>query len=300
MTPPLAQPPAATPAAGSNPKDKIFGGRALPEQDEAKTSERAILIVRKIKPSTFNGKLVLTAINDKVKAFTSETPVKDETALNKRHVFPATDVQAADKKFFAEGVSVSPKVRDSGFQLGIEGFQEDADRVAITVVHAEIVSDVEPKDLNLVARVPEKPERKTKSKFFPAPIIVGVNYDVRLRPHLEIAQPEGGFKAVQFKWSTPAPAAQMTLADTDKGVVKLKAKKISAALNDITIDLVVDSDVGKFKKSHKLTSVIVEIDPVISGDTITAATDINFIRNPSVTPILLGADAADPKQAPKI
>lgn len=92
----------------------------------------------------------------------------------------------------------------------------------------------------------------------------------------------------------------MTLADTDKGVVKLKAKKISTAQNDITIDLIVDSDVGKFKKSHRLTSVIVEIDPVISGDIITAASDINTIRNPSVTPILLGADAADPKQAAKI
>ena len=77
-------------------------------------------------------------------------------------------------------------------QLGIEGIQEDADRVAITVVHAEIVSTVKTNELPTVALVPEKPERKTKSKiFFPAPIIIGNNYDISLRPHLEIPAPPG-------------------------------------------------------------------------------------------------------------
>lgn len=297
---PLAQPPATTPPKGAKPKDKVFGGRAVPVQDEGKTSERAILFVRQVKPSSFNGKLVLTALSEKVRAFVEGTPSKDERALPKRHVFPASDVAAKDLRFFAEGAALSSKVRDTGFQLGIEGLQEDADHVTMTVVHAEIVSNVEPKDVKTVAIVKEKPERKTKSKFFPAPIIIGVNYDVQLRPHTEMPAPDGPFDPPKFQWSSSAPAAQLQLTDLGKEVVKLKAKKISSGQDDIRIDLIVDSDAGKFKKSHRLTIVNVEIDPVISGDTLTVTSDINFIRNPAVTPILRGAAASDTKQAAKI
>lgn len=295
--PVLSQPPTATPAAKSEPKDKVFGGRGLPAQEDPKVNERAILFVRKIRPAAFVGNLVLTALTDQVRAFPKEFPEAGETALPKRHVFPSTTVQAADARFFAEGVTVSAKVRDTGFQLGIEGMQEDADRVAITVVHVEIVSDVEPKDLNLVARVPESPERKTKSKFFPAPIIVGVNYDVRLRPHTEMPAPDGVFKPLKHLWFTASPAATIALTDTAKEVVKLKAKKNSGFLNDVTIELIIDSEIGKFRKTHKLTAVTVAIDPVISGETPLLTSDINFIRNASVSPMLLGADAADVKKA---
>ena len=305
VPPALPQPTGPTPTAGA--KDKVFGGRGLPEQNEGKTSERAIMLVRQVKPSTFTGNLVLTAIGDKVQAFVDGTPSKDEKALPKRQVFPASDVKAADRRFFAEGISVSTKVRDTGFQLGIEGIQEDADRVAITVVHAEIVSNVEPKDVRTIALVPEKPERKTKSKFFPAPIIIGVNYDVQLRPFTQIAQPDGTFKPLKFQWSTRVAAAQLALTDTTKEVVKLKAKKVSNTQDDTAIDLLVDSDIGKFVVSHRLTRVDVEIHPVISGsalapngETITSTDDINFVRNPCSTVILRGGDAADPKKTPKI
>jgi hypothetical protein len=81
--------------------------------------------------------------------------------------------------------------------------------------------------------------------------------------------------------------------------VKVKGKKNSAKLNDMTIDLIVESEIGKFKRSHNLTIVTVEIDPVISGETPTNTSDINFIRNPAVTPILLGS-AASATTAPKI
>ncbi|MFN0105580.1 MAG: peptidoglycan-binding protein, partial [Bryobacteraceae bacterium] len=295
--PAVAQPTSANPPATPAPKDKFFGGRGLLTQDDAKTSERAMLIVRRIKPATFNGNVVLTTVSDRVKAFEKEVPEAGETALATRHVFPATEIQAADKKFFAEGVSVSAAVRDAGFQLGIEGFDEDADAVSITVVHAEIVSDVEPKDLKLVERVAEQPERKTKSKFFPAPIIVGVNYDVRLRPFTEMPAPA---KATGFLWSTPSPATTITLADTAKEVVKLKTIKDSVTLDDLTVEVVIDSDIGKFKKLHKLTSVTVVIDPVITGEIPALTSDINFIRNPSVTPILGAAAGADPKEVPII
>ncbi len=295
--PALSQPPAAKPAAKPQPKDKIFGGRGLPLQSDPKENERAILIVRKIKPAAFVGNLVLTALTDQVRAFSKELPEAGEAPLAKRHLFPSSLVQTADAKFFAEGAALSTKGHDTGFQLGIEGIQEDADRVAITVVHVEIVSDVEPKDLNLVARVPESPERKTKSKFFPAPIIVGVDYNIRLRPHTEIPAPDGVFDPLKHTWSTASPAATLTLTDTSKPVVKLKAKKNSATLNDLTIDLIVDSEIGKFKKSHKLTAVTVVIDPVISGELPLLTSDINFIRNAAVTPMLQGADAADTTKA---
>ncbi len=295
--PVLSQPPTATPPAKPQPRDKVFGGRGLPVQEDPKANERAILFVRKIKPATFVGNLVLTALTNQVQAFLKEFPEAAEVALPKRHVFPSTLVQAADARFFAEGVTVSTTGRDTGFQLGIEGMQEDADRVAITVVHVEIVSDVEPKDLNLVARVPESPERKTKSKFFPAPIIVGVNYDVRLRPHTEMPAPDGVFDPLKHLWFTASPSSTINLKDTTKGVVKLKALKNSGFLNDVTIELIIDSEIGKFRKTHKLTAVTVVIDPVISGETPLLTSDINFIRNAAVTPMLQGADAADPLKA---
>src|SRR5205823_883638 len=135
------------------------------------------------------------------------------------------------------------------FQLGIEGLQEDADRVTITVVHAEIVSTVAPGDVRIIARVPEKLERKTKSKFFRAPIIIGANYDVSLRPHIRMPQPPGTIQPLNFQWSTGWPAATLALADTTKEIVKLKGKKVSAAQDDVTINLIVDSEAGKFKVS---------------------------------------------------
>ena len=300
--PALAQPPAATPASGSKPKDKIFGGRGLPEQTEGKTSERALLLVRRIQPPSFNGKLVLTAIGDSVRAFTRELPADDpapKQPLPKRHVFPAANVKDADGRFFAEGIKASGALRDTGFQLGIEGLQEDADRVAITVVHAEIVSKLAPADVPTIALVPEKPERKTRSAFFAAPIIIGVNYDVQLRPHTEIAGTVGT-AGLKFKWSTPAAASKLTLTDVAKEIVKLKGKAISGAQDDTLVDLIVDADIGKFKVTHKLTIVNFEIDSVISGENPANTDDINFIRNPAVIPILRGAAAADTKQAPKI
>jgi hypothetical protein len=298
--PALPQPPATTPPANAKPKDKIFGGRALPIRNEPKIADRAILFIRQIKPSNFKGNLVLTALSDQVKAFAREFPEDDDNPLPKRHVFPASNAASSDRKFFAEGFVASTKVRDTGFQLGIEGLQEDADRVAVTVVRAEIVSNVEPKDVHTIVRIPEKPERTSRSKFFPAPVIIGVNYDVQLRPHTEIPQPKGPFDPLKFQWSSSAPAAQLSLTDATKDIVKLKANKISRAQDDMTITLIGDSDVGKFKVTHKLTAVNVEIDPVSSGDIPSANDDINLIKNPSATPILQGADASDPKQAPII
>ena len=294
---PVAQPTSSTPPADPPPKDKFFGGRGLLVQNAAKTNERAMLIVRQIKPAAFKGNVVLTRVSDHVNLFEKEVSEPAEVPIPQRHVFPSSEISASDKKFFVEGVSVSTAARDARFQLGIEGFDEDADAVSITVIGAEIVSDVEPKDLKLVDRVPEQPERTTKSKFFPAPLIVGTNYDIRLRPHTELPAPA---KARTFLWSTPSPAANITLTDTAKEVVKVKTLKDSTALDDLTIDLVIDSDIGKFKTSHRITSVTVEIDSVISGEIPKLTDDINLIHNPAVTTIFSEGASADTKKAPII
>ncbi len=290
--PALPQAPAAKPAPGDKVTDKFFRGRPVPVQDDAKLCERAMLIVRPPKPAGLTGKLSLLAENAFVRLFASETPVKDEKALDKKHVFDVSTVPASGLKFFVEGATPSAAARDTGFRLGVDGVESDGDRVQLTCVHTEIVSDVEEKNLKLAARVPEKPERKTKSKFMPAPLLVGRNYDVQLRPHVELAKPE------TFAWSSKAP--QVTLTDTAKEVLKLHAKSLSGAENDITLDLLVASDLGKFKRSHKLTIVNVEIDPVTTGDSVKHSDDINRIKNPSGLVILSGAAAADAKQVPKI
>lgn len=298
----LAQPPQDAPASASKPRDKRFGGRALPEQNATRTSERAMLLVRKIEPGQFDGKLVLKTIGN-VRAFGREVPSADpadDPPFPARFVFEASDVSLFDKKLFAEGVSLSSKLRDAGFSIGIEGLQEDADQVAITVVNAEIVSTVAPGDPSIIALVPESPERKTRSGFFPAPIIIGVNFFVALQPHIDLPAAAEPPEPMTFQWSTTA-AAKLTLTDTTEEEVQLRAAHISEAIDDVEIGLLVtDTRLGKFRARHKMTLVDFRIQSAIRGEIPTAADDINFVRNPAVLPILTGAAAADVAQAPKV
>ena len=197
--PALAQPTSNTPPVNPPPRDKFFGGRGLLVQDAAGTVERAMLIVRRIEPSTFNGNVVLTRVSDHVKLFAAETPQPGEVELAQRIVFPASEISAAEKKFFVQGASVSTALRDAHFLLGVEGFDEDADGVSVTVVDAEIVSNVAQNVSRFVDRAPERPDRPTRSTFFPAPIIVGVNYLVTLRPFVVFP---GAGRMTGFRWSS--------------------------------------------------------------------------------------------------
>lgn len=292
--PPVLATPTATPAAGSTSTDKVFGGRPVPLQFKTNYDERAVLIVRQVEPKDFKKNLVLIPEDDKVKLFAIEKPgtTNPENPLPNPHVIDPSKIPAAGLKFFGEGSKESVSARDTGFRLGIAGVTGSGDRVAMTVCHTEIVSNREAKDLKLVAQVPEKPARTTKSpKFMVAPLIVGLEYDIELRHHIELAT------ASAFQWTTPS--TKINLTDTSNEVVKLKAKTLSGSLNDVEMDVLLTTNIGKLKKKHKLTCVRVEINPVISGDNLVHTDDINKIRNPAGCVILTGADAGDATKVPK-
>ena len=281
----------SAPATGATPTDKYYLGRPLPEQVKPKVDERATLIVHQVKPAAFKGNLELTADNEQIQLYTSEKPSDTQTPIKLPLALSPSKIVPAGYKLFVEGAAVSSKPRETGVKIGIKGVKGAGDHVRLTVCHTEIVSNRKPADLKIVASVPEKPERKTKSTYFVAPIIVGIEYPIELRPYIEKAA------LSVYKWSTPSD--KITLKDDTKEVVGLTAKKLSAKQDDVPIDVLLTTDIGKLKKRYMVTSVKVEMNPVISGDTIKHDDPINKIRNPSGCVILSGGDASDGKAVPR-
>lgn len=282
--PALSQPPASKPSGKA--KDKFFGGRLLALQDAAKQQERAMLIVRPVKPASFKGRLTLARTSDHVDTYSDETFVKGKSSRSPDFFIDAASIPADGEKNFVEAV----KAGESGYRLGLAGVTDEGDIVKVRCVEAEMVSNVEEKDLHLVARVPEKPERKSKSKFMPAPKIIGVKYKIELRTHLD------KLKATAHKWSTKA--GNITLDDDTKEVVKLEATGNSSTEDDIVLENLVTTEDGKLKLVQKMTAVTVEMNSVISGDSLTTADPINKITNPAAAVILSGSDASDDKKVP--
>jgi len=280
--------PTATAAPGGTPTDKFYLGRPIPLQGTTtKLEERALLKFKDIQPAGFDRPLEIRLRNDKLAVFTNEGPTAGEVALAMPHKFqPSAGLQV-----FVEGAKVSGAARDTGIVLSAPDMKSEADHVQLTVCHTEAVSNKKPADFKLVAQVPEKPERLTKSLFIVAPIIIGVDYEVEMRPYIELATPSA------YQWSTAS--ANITLTNPGNEVVGIKGASLSAALDDIELELLLTTDLGKLKKKHKLTCVKVEIDPIISGDNIRHTDDINTIKNPSGCVVLSGADASDATKVPK-
>src|ERR1700728_1017863 len=281
----------AAPAAGAA-TDKFYLGRPLPKQPDTKIDERATLIVKDLKPNDFNKDLELRVENDQIQLFEAEKPNPsdpNDKPLTMPVKISKAKIGATGFKLFVEGANVSPSARQTGVSLGVDGVAGEADHVKVTVCHTEIVSNRKPADLKIVAQVPEKPERKTNSAYLVAPIIVGVEYPVEVRPYIEIAVPK------TYQWSTASP--KVTLKDVSKEVMGLTAKSLSGALNDVPLEVLLTTDIGKLKKKHLLTCVKVEIDPVSTGDSIKNTDPINAIKNPAGCVIL--AAGADSKEIPR-
>jgi hypothetical protein len=290
---PLPQAPAVTPAP---PTDKFFLGRPIPIQDDAKIQERAMLIVRPVKTTGFaalNRKLVLVRVGSHLKTFANETPASTtspEAEIPARHTLSPSNT---DTNFFVEGVSESAQARDNNYQLGIDGLDGDGDRVTVTVVHSEIVSNKKPADVRTVARVEEKPARVTRSTFFAAPRIVGLKFPVEVRAFVLKAAPQA------FQWTIQGTATA-TLTDTDKRVLKMTATRLSAKQDDTMLQVRVTTDIGQFLHRHRITAVQVTLDSVANADIFAGTPAINSIRNPAGLVILTGADAADATKVAKV
>jgi hypothetical protein len=121
--------------------DKINKGRIV----HAQTGDhhgRAMLIIRKAKPENFSGKLVLSAINNKVGVFKEEvksSSLKDPYEVPNKKIDTTNGV-----KLWAEGATVSGDLRDTGFKLGVSGVYPEGDRVVMTVVQFSELTAVVP------------------------------------------------------------------------------------------------------------------------------------------------------------
>ena len=287
---PTLPPNAAAPAAGAA-KDKFFLGRPLPLQTDPKIDERAMLIVQPVKPAGFAGKLILKTEDDKLALFSDEEFKAGEAAQVLPLEIDIGGIPADGQKFFVEGRKAAAAARDSSVILGLKDVTDIADQVKVTVCHTEVCSDKKPADLKLSAQVPEKPARVTKSTFVPAPLIMGKDFDVQMRPFIEIAKPSA------FEWKTASD--KIKLKDAAKEVLQCHGEKLSAAQDDVLLELFLTTDIGKLKKRHKLTVVTVTMNPVSTGSNLKHSDDINVIVNPAGCVILTGGDEADAKQVPK-
>jgi peptidoglycan hydrolase-like protein with peptidoglycan-binding domain len=287
--------PQASAAPSATPNDKFFLGRPVPVQDDAKIQERAMLMVQPVKTAGFlarNLKLVLVSIGNNKTTFKQEVPSTSDVVVPTRQTLLST---ATATTFFVEGgPKESANPRDNSYQLGIEGLDGDGDRVSITVVHAEIVSNRKPSDVHIVVRVEEKPARVTRSPFFAAPLIVGKDYPIEVRPFVQLAVPNA------FAWIQRGGTVALKLTDTDKEVLKVKAPGVSGIQDDTLLQVRLTTNLGQFLYRHRFTVVQVTLDPVATGELFTLTDNINVIRNPAALVILTGSDAADTKLVAKI
>ena len=122
-------------------RDKNDPGRMLQRQDTEKTKQRAMLIVRKARPHTFAGNLVLNRTGNAVDLFTQEDPAGAQTALTFPRNIANGDVDADDgEAFWVEGTNLSAAARDSSLQLGLEDVPDRVgDQVTITVIRLPLV-----------------------------------------------------------------------------------------------------------------------------------------------------------------
>ncbi|HKV24496.1 MAG TPA: hypothetical protein VJN93_07875 [Candidatus Acidoferrum sp.] len=140
---------------GSDPEpfstgDKQNPGRFLQVQDAVINSGRAMLIVRKAVPKSFAGNLVLAPKDARVRIFAAadDPPARGQTALANISK-PNGEIPSKGLKFWAEGVSVSAVLRDTGFLLGVDGVGAEGDFVNVTVVQfSDMTATIKPTPQN--------------------------------------------------------------------------------------------------------------------------------------------------------
>ncbi len=126
---------------------KIDPGRALGTRAPGGDHARAMLIVRPAQPAAFTGTLVLTGVDDRVRAYAEEVPAPGQMPLADPYPMPNADIPADGLRLWAEGRRVSLTAGDTGFRLGVEGVEPDGDRVVITVNPFVVIRLIDDLDL---------------------------------------------------------------------------------------------------------------------------------------------------------
>jgi hypothetical protein len=164
--------PGAEPTSLSS-SDKNDKGRCVHVQYADTKHGRAMLLVHKAKPEAYAGKLAVVARDERVTLFEKERPAKGDKPAGKqdpggawRCVLENGAIGKGGTKLWVQGAIVSTSQRDTGFMLGLEGIEDDGDRVAVTVVSLA----------DLKARVPvtpgkRNPGEKIKEQVFSAGLV---------------------------------------------------------------------------------------------------------------------------------
>jgi hypothetical protein len=115
--------------------DKIRPGRFVQLRTPALTHGRAMIILRPPNP-----RIVLTvrleSLNTQVEAFGPEEPFAGQSAHPRPSTFPGDllTIGGNGTELFVEGAAVSTAVLDTGFRYGIDGLENECDRVVFTVL----------------------------------------------------------------------------------------------------------------------------------------------------------------------
>lgn len=197
---------------------KISVGRFVHEQI-GHHHGRAALIVKKVRPHDFRGRLSLRSINDKVALFRDEDPSSRGAALSSPHEIDVTTIPDDGLVVFAEGVRTSEALRDTGFRLTVKDeLENDGDRVNMTVVKLTNLQA----DIPSTAAVQERVMDARGTRNSPVPrhtlilarggIVADTDYDHDFEANVPIVLIEGSVKATdKINLSVaiaPADAAQ--------------------------------------------------------------------------------------------
>lgn len=135
---------------------KVNPGRILQIQNPQFSAVRALVIARRTQPADFVGNLVLQALNNRVRLFSASEqnaaagqtpqvlPITFDNQTVPQTPSPAPTPDLTGQQFWAEAVTVSNAVTDTGFQLGIENLEADGDRVMITAADVSLTNNTAP------------------------------------------------------------------------------------------------------------------------------------------------------------
>lgn len=114
--------------------DKVTVGRVVHRQ-AGNHHGRALVILKQALPTTWQGNLDLNAFDARVRLFDDPNEVAPAGALVPLTLTIANGaIPPAGRRFWAEGVSHSSNINDTGFKVGISGLSRDGDWIRMTVV----------------------------------------------------------------------------------------------------------------------------------------------------------------------
>src|SRR5258706_6454299 len=134
----ISRPSAGVPPPIMSEADKINIGRSVQVRNPGFDHERAMIVLRPPNPQI--PLLVrLEALTPQLLAFGFETPDSGQQSHPRVATF-TSDILTNPFELFIEATAASNAVRDTGFRYGVDGVEDNADRVAMTAVQFDVTN----------------------------------------------------------------------------------------------------------------------------------------------------------------